>query len=1083
MTIKYVNKQGELITRLTPIVAMTVAYFIAGKLGYLLTIFLGYYASPVWPPAGIALAGILIYGTRVWPGILLGAFLINGLNPIAPTFASGNLNSLLSILFISSCATLQALTGAYCVKRYAGFPNALTREKEILWFLFYGGVLSTLLNSTLSISMLVATGQLPIENALNNWLTWWSGDVSGAIIFTPIALVWLQQNTDDWHNRRLVISLPILAMLIITTTAIIYESRSSDARIELEFDQQTKDINHSLQTGLDNDIHILGALKSFFLHASIISSEEFTLYTKNLLKDYQDIQSMSWDPLIQDSARESFEKSIQKQGFPNFQIYELDANRQPLRAKDRTSYVPITYTEPYQGNEKALGFDISSEPMRLEALKIATDTGELTITPRIKLVQDKSQYSVLAVTPLYAKDRPHLTLEEKRSTILGYVVGIIRTENMVTSALKNKNTQGISYRLIDSSAPPAMQLLFSNDESFPSPLVIQKETWFSTEKTLSSRLNLPFGNRVWQFEAVPNQNYFINHQSNFTSLILVAGLVLTNLITMITVLLSGRSQRLQQLVSQRTQELEQQHNLTYAALKEKEQFHERLNLILNATGEGIYGIGIDGNCTFINISALTILGFTLQEVLGKNSHQLIHYSHEDGSPYDIEKCPIYRALHGETIATIDNEVFWRKDGTSFSVQYQSHPIKKDEEIIGCVVSFMDITERKQNEALLWAAKEKAEKLAKTKSQFLANMSHEIRTPMNAIIGFSDLALFDEIPTETRAYLQDINTASNNLMDILNDILDLSKLEAGRMSIISTPFHLNDLLTSIYNLFLRIAQTKGLVLTLNIADNIPNNLVGDSIRLRQVLVNLLGNAIKFTKQGVVRLSVTLKKLDETKARLLFSIIDTGIGISAEQQDQLFQPFSQVDDGFSRHAEGTGLGLVISQELLHLMGSHITLISTLELGSRFNFELTLLLEPSSRVDTPQLTIETLGSGLNDIKILVVEDNTFNQKIIKEILTRYGVSVVLADNGLEALEALAETSFDIVLMDLHMPDMNGYEATIELRKNPRHVQLPVIAFSASVTDEDRKRCIDAGMNDFAGKPINTKELLTTLERWIVV
>ncbi len=161
----------------------------------------------------------------------------------------------------------------------------------------------------------------------------------------------------------------------------------------------------------------------------------------------------------------------------------------------------------------------------------------------------------------------------------------------------------------------------------------------------------------------------------------------------------------------------------------------------------------------------------------------------------------------------------------------------------------------------------------------------------------------------------------------------------------------------------------------------------------------------------------------------------------------------------------------------------LLSTLELGSSFNFELTLLLEPSSRVDTPQLTIETLGSGLNDIKILVVEDNTFNQKIIREILTRYGVSVVLADNGLEALEALAETSFDIVLMDLHMPDMNGYEATIELRKNPRHVQLPVIAFSASVTDEDRKRCIDAGMNDFAGKPINTKELLTTLERWIVV
>jgi PAS domain S-box-containing protein len=560
------------------------------------------------------------------------------------------------------------------------------------------------------------------------------------------------------------------------------------------------------------------------------------------------------------------------------------------------------------------------------------------------------------------------------------------------------------------------------------------------------------------------------------------GLLLTSLVAIIALLLSGRSRRLEQLVDQRTQELEQQHNLTYTALKEKEQIHERLNLILDATGEGIYGVGIDGNCIFMNVSALAMLGYvSQQEVLGKNLHQLVHYAHADGSFYDVKQCPIYQALQGEASATVDTEVFWRNDGSSFPVEYQSHPIKNNEQIIGGVVSFMDITERKQNEALLVAAKEKAEKLAKTKSQFLANMSHEIRTPMNAIISFSDLALFDEMPTETRTYLQDINTASNHLLTILNDILDLSKLEAGHMSIITSPFNLNDLLMSIHHLFIKAAQVKGLILTIDIAKNIPDKLIGDSVRLRQVLINLLGNAIKFTKQGEVTLSITLKQLSATEARVLFSVIDTGIGISAEQQDKLFQPFSQVDDGFSRNFEGTGLGLVISEELIQLMDSSISIVSNPGLGSCFSFELALPLVPLTTTDTAKPILETQETVLIGIKILVAEDDAFNQKIVNQVLNRYGASVTFADNGLEALATLKQDTFDVVLMDLHMPTMNGYEATIEIRKQARYAQLPVIALSASVTDEEKQSCLAAGMNDFVGKPINKLELLATLKQWL--
>lgn len=871
-------------------------------------------------------------------------------------------------------------------------------------------------------------------------------------------------------------------MFALTAGAVVYEAKYSNERIQYEFDRQTQNLNNSLKLALDNDAHILGALKSFFLHSSEVTREEFKLFTEDLLKDYQDIQSMSWDALIHNSERADFEKKIQQQGFPNFQIVELDTNRQAIRAKDKPSYVVVTYTEPYKGNEKALGYDISSNPARLAALNIATDTGELVITPRIKLIQDNSQYSVLAIMPLYAKNMTQGSLEEKRLTILGYIVGIIRADNVIKSALKHSNTDGLSYRLLDSSAPADEQLLYASDGSFPEPLVIQEKAWFSDQKTLSSRITLPFGGRVWTFEITPNQDYLATHRSGHTWLVMVVGLMLTSLVTLISLIASGRARWLQQLISESTAELKQQHGTALLLMQDKEKLDARLNLILNATGEGIFGIDLNGECIFMNSSALRLLGYASdQEVLGKDNHQLMHYAHADGSHYQVNDCPIYKALRGESNASIDTEVFWRKDGTSFPVQYESHPFIQDEKIIGCVVNFMDITVRKHKEAQLLAAKEKAEKLAETKTQFLANMSHEIRTPMNAIIGFSDLALFDEMPTGTRSYLQDINTASNHLLTILNDILDLSKLDAGHMSIISSPFELNDLLTSIYNLFVKAAQAKGLVLSLDIAKNIPDNLMGDSVRLRQVLINLVGNAVKFTQQGEVKLNVTLQQLTATEARLLFSVIDTGIGISAAQQDKLFKPFSQVDDGFSRSYEGTGLGLVISQELIQLMGGHISLESNPGFGSCFSFELLLPLASLATVDVPKPSLETEVSLLNGIKILVAEDDAFSQKIVNLLLTRYGASLTFADNGLEALAKLEQDSFDVVLMDLHMPAMNGFEATLEIRKQARYAQLPVIALSAGVTDEEKQSCQDAGMNDFVAKPINKVELLATLERWL--
>jgi two-component system sensor histidine kinase/response regulator len=681
------------------------------------------------------------------------------------------------------------------------------------------------------------------------------------------------------------------------------------------------------------------------------------------------------------------------------------------------------------------------------------------------------------------------------------------------------------------------------------------------------------------------------------------------------------TQSQEELLAQKEELLSQKQELT----TQREQLkisEERSRLILESSAEGIFGVDIEGRITFINPAACRLLGYTAKELIGQPSHSAIHHHRPDGSDYPKEECPMFAAYKRGEASRIDNEFLWRKDGTGLPVEYGATPMLKDGVLVGAVVSFTDITLRKQQEREVLAAKQRAEEATQMKSMFLANMSHEIRTPMNAIIGLSHLALKTPLNAKQRDYVGKVHNAGTSLLAVINDILDFSKIEAGKLEMETTDFKLDEVINSVTTLTAQKAHEKGLEFLAHVAPGIPEQLLGDPLRLGQILTNFVNNAVKFTEQGEIRLNIDLVEQTGGKVQLKFAVRDTGIGMTREQSAKLFQPFTQADMSTTRKHGGTGLGLTICRRLVELMGGRIWLESEPGVGSTFFFTVWLgvgeakessttvperlaqlrvlvvddnpaareiLQEPLStlanHVDTvasgkeaiavvkqhdsaepydiifmdwrmpsmdglqasrhiksdetlshqpaivlvtafgreevreeaervgldgfmvkpitKSMIVDTLvnifghpgeeaavaatrqqETRLRGARLLLVEDNEINQQIATELLEAAGANVKVVNNGREAVELLSTGAqpppFDLVLMDLQMPEMDGYQATAKLRADPRFSALPIVAMTAHATVEERQRCLAAGMNDHISKPIDPGNLYETVGRF---
>ncbi|MEZ7893513.1 MAG: CHASE domain-containing protein [Candidatus Wallbacteria bacterium] len=991
--------------------------------------------------------------------------------------------------------------------------------------------------------------------------------------------------SESWYKlamRRLPINLSgVFALLAISLAITIAATFHIKEDVELteqhEFDFTCNEIHNNIIDRLNACELILRSGAGFFDNSEIVTRKEWHGFIDRLQieKKLPGIQGIGFTALIPKSQLNQHIQEIQSEGFPDYQVKP---------AGEREFYTAIKYIEPFKDrNLRAFGYDMFTESVRRKAMERARDENTIAMTGKVTLVQETDkdiQAGALMYFPLYRHGMTIDTVEQRRNAIYGWVYTPYRMTDLMRSTLRGwdvkQSDRHIYLQIYDGSTLSGENLLYNSQST--------EDKTLTAAKNVSRIIPIDFAGRRWTLLITQLGGLASTAKYSQVWFVLSGGLAISFLLFGLAFSLFNTQKNARKIAAQLTEELKNSEGMQ--------------RLLLDSMAEAVYGIDMNGKCTFCNNTCIRLLGYSNQEeLIGRNMHMQIHSKHADGSPFLIETCRIFKAFREGIGTHVDDEVLWRSDGTSFPAEYWSYPLFQEGKIVGAVVTFIDITERKRteeklaqltnrlalalkagkigiweldikNDKLSWddqmfslygISKEKFDNIYKSwlagihpddltrcdteckqairgekefdtefriirpdgtirniralglvlndetgspariigtnwditdikkaeaeaqnanisKSEFLANMSHEIRTPLNGVIGFTGLLIETKLNPVQKQYAQNANTSAHTLLGIINDILDFSKIEAGKLELEMINTDVIELLEQTIDVIKFGATQKGLELLLNIPADTPRYIITDPVRLRQILVNLASNAVKFTEKGEIEISVKFEPCQNTNVntgKFIFSVRDTGIGISKSNQSRLFKAFSQADPSTTRKFGGSGLGLVISNMLSEKLGGPIQLESDTGKGSKFYFSIITTFENTEPLPTGKI---------KDIRrALIVDDNENNRTILLQMFTNWHIEAQCASTGFEALEKIAKSeSFDIIIIDYNMPYMNGIETIRMIRKNyqPAEEKTPeILIYSSNDAAAIHDECVSLGVRFKLVKPVKTIDLYKTL------